>query len=327
VSSLDSPPAGGAPAPVLAATTPLQNWFRETPLDFRGTVRRLWAMKVSISLVVAAFTAGSLAWTLVQKKHYRASITVSVGQSQVASVLGAEVNDRRQSRRGFAVADVFNSGLFAGRVGGRVNHVPHLRASAIPDSDLVIISAEASTPEEARLDTIEAVAEYNESTSSYLVDSYQKYRDQLLAAVLEIDRKIPSYPNGSSGWVLLESRREALLERIARFEIATVAARTDELTNFADPILPTRPFEPRPIRNGIGGAILGIVVGVSIAVRRPDPRLFAESRDVRLPSEPPELPESSEIVSEESVLVQPTVPQAPERSLAQQMEDATGLLR
>ena len=244
--------------------------YTESPLGLLDVLGQLWRRKVIVDLVTAAFAAAALAWSLLQSKTYEASAEVSVGQTTAESILGPSINELVQARKAGTEAAVLRSGGFADTVAQVVGHRPLLRANATPQSDVVTVTASASTAEQAQRDAKAAVEEYVRVSRAKAVADLASVSRDITRSVVALDQAATSLklPRDAAQLATIQRRRAGLLDRAGQIDVAEVTARAGVAQVISEPSLPTAPVAPKPFRNGIAGGLLGAVVASVIALRR-----------------------------------------------------------
>ena len=129
-------------------------------------------------------------------------------------------------------------------------------SSVDPDANLIFVTARRGDPDDAAK-TANAVANTFVAKQEAITRSQYAQARTLLQA--ELDR-IEKDPGASA-------QEDALRERLSEIGVATAAAGTDlSLAQAAEP--PENASSPRPFRNGILAIVLGLFIGVVVALGR-----------------------------------------------------------
>lgn len=132
---------------------------------------------------------------------------------------------------------------------------------------LYIIQGKAPTATSARILTDIAVSKLIKWDASRATEGIQRSAETIRAQLADIDRQVQeASDNGIERRTLLQSRA-SLQENLARVSIMLKAA-TGTLTPVSPAAQPFRPIAPRPLQNGLLGAILGLVLSGFILATR-----------------------------------------------------------
>lgn len=89
--------------------------------------------------------------------------------------------------------------------------------------------------------------------------------DEVTTKIAEIDAQIAALPATSTRRAPLEDQRAYLVEQQGRLEVSANLADAGGAAVLAEADVPVAPVEPKPLRNTLLGAILGLLLGVGIA--------------------------------------------------------------
>lgn len=229
--------------------------------DYRQVVRRQRWVIVAVTLIFAAIAAGI---SISQKATYEAQATLAFNDvTQTLNLLGEAVPPETGSQeRAAANAQLINRPQIARRAGKRLDG--ELTAGEIQSgvsaevgvvSNLVLVKARASDPElAARLANAVAVEARALGT--------REERERLNRAIKSIARELP--PGGASATPTF--RQTILEQQLAQLETIKRIAEPVEIVSRA--AVPGGPVSPRPVRNILLGAILGLALGLAVAFGR-----------------------------------------------------------
>jgi succinoglycan biosynthesis transport protein ExoP len=258
-------------------------------------LRLVWRRKLLIAIPLIVVPVATLAFSLEQEKEYTASASLIFRDSGPgAQPLVSEDPEREAATnvrllQGNAVERRVAREL-GGSIGGTVDVV------AEGESNLITVEATATDPERAARIANTYAREYTQfRRQSALRDRRQEQEDlrNQLAALGNDPRD--------------RLQRLALRQRLARLAVAAPPAGAIRLVDVAEP--PSSPSSPKPVRNTVIGAVVGLILGLGLAAARD--RLDRRIRD------PQEL---------EGVFDRPIIGRIPKsRALAKRRPGADGL--
>ncbi len=219
--------------------------------------RKLLILQAIIVVGVAAY-----AYSSTREEQYTATASI-LFRSATDSVLGTTGTYVDPSREAATNEELLSLGVVADRtadaLGGNVSAATVAEAvdvSSTPESDIMQVSATTTDPDlSARI--------ANQYVNSFIAFRRQSAVDRLERATAlakeALSQLTPSQAEGDEG--------DTLRERISQLETAASLQTGD-----AEPVqrasAPTSPSAPQPVRNGILGAVLGLILGFSLAAIR-----------------------------------------------------------
>lgn len=150
-----------------------------------------------------------------------------------------------------------------------------ISAEAAENADIIKVHATAEDPRIAARAANAYARSYIELRRRQAAESLQAAARQLEAKIAELDRQIAALPAPApaapgqptiddQGRALLVGRQSAMRQKLD--EIQVEAALTTAGVQLAAPAsVPTEPSQPRPVRNGVLAASLGLMVGLGMA--------------------------------------------------------------
>jgi len=259
--------------------------------------RRKWLIVAATVLVAAVAVALSLA----QTPMYRGTAAVLLQGDDAERRLGSsqQLDPRIDQNRVETEIGVIESNLVERAVEEELGREPDVSVSAVGETDIVEISATSPEPEEA-------AEEANLYAQTYVQWKRQRTIDDLLAAQETVQAEIDSLETeledlespladmeGALFAADTESERADIRAEMETFEEGITAQRNaiqnalalyrSELSSLqvsqritrtggaqiiSEAQVPEEPFEPQPLRNGVLGIVVGLMLGVGLAFLR-----------------------------------------------------------
>ena len=247
----------------------------------RHYLRLLWVRKWIIALSTVLVGGVALALSAAQTPQYRASAEVLLRQRTSESLFesgGAYVDPFRDAATQIVV---ITGEPVRERVTKKLGrNAPGVSAASVNGTDIVRITAVSTEPKEAQ-DVANAYAtsyiEYRrESDIEDLGQASQAIQEQINELQVQIegyDRQIAEAPPLQRDAVreAVQSERDGLIAQSVGLKQTFDRIQLNNSLNrggaqvVTQAQLPTSPFEPRPIKNVTSGAIVGLILGLSMA--------------------------------------------------------------
>lgn len=266
-------------------------------LDFRQYLAVVWRRKLVIAVSVAVVTATAVLLSARQSPQYRTSSEVLLRQSYSEQRLGSGELTPNDLARVDTEMGVMRSNVVEALVADKLGRVPKVSISRQGETDLVDISATSEDPRSAaktanlfattyvewkRQTTIDELLAAQQ-TVQIEVDALQAQLDELEAPLAELDADIQ---RAEEGKIALQDRRDDLAEstlvrrdslssqislyqqELSGLQVSQRITTTGGAQVVSMAEVPTSPFSPQPLRNGILGGLVGLMVGASLAFLR-----------------------------------------------------------
>ncbi len=239
----------------------------ETPryATLQDYVRVLRRQRWLILAVTMAFTAGALAIALAQSKSYTASAQMSfrdVLQDLQFVAPNAGASQTSPQERAAANAALINRPAVSQRVKqelGTTKSADELAASVSASvgahTNLVTIQAHSGDPKFAA----DLANEYARQTT---LIAEQNLRRKLDKAVRNLEREVRSGPSLSNPTF----RQSVAQQQLTQLQTVRNITRPAEIERLAE--VPGTPSSPKPVRNAILGALIGLTLGIVAAFLR-----------------------------------------------------------
>jgi non-specific protein-tyrosine kinase len=247
----------------------------------RHYIRLLWRRKWIIALSTVIVGGLALAFTATQTPLYRASSEVLLRPRTSESLFNAAGGGYVDPFRDAATQILVITGEpVRNRVQEKIGVAPTVSAASVGGTEIVRITAVSTDPDEAmKVANAYAVAyiEYRRSSDvEDLGQASQAIQEQVTALQRQVDgyeRQIAEAPPLQREVVrsTVQSERDGLIAQIVGLKQTLDRIQLNNSLNrggaqvVAQAQVPTTPFEPRPVKNGTSGAIVGLILGVVLA--------------------------------------------------------------
>lgn len=237
---------------------------RDESVDLRyylGVIRRRVWVVVAATVVVAALAYGV---SLTQADVYEASADVLIGRqaSDQVFVTGQGYDPRRNVQ---TEVQVLRSRTVSEAASEAVGAPVSVRVVSDDESDVVRVIARSGVPEVAARDANAYARAYVDYRLGSTVQRLVEAGDGVTTKIAEIDAQIAALPANSPRRAPLEDQRAYLVEQQSRLDVSANLADSGGAAVLAKADVPTTPVEPKPVRNALLGAILGLLLGIGIA--------------------------------------------------------------
>jgi capsular exopolysaccharide synthesis family protein len=257
--------------------------------NYIAVLRRRKLVIIGIGLIAAAV---ALALSLTQSKTYTASSSFRVQEEAEAVGVGGLLPAQgdfptataAQAAETATRDEVLKAVIKQVKVRGSVDDIrDDVSAVQATQSNLVDVSANASTAEGAAALANATASEAAKLTNKEAQRSFSQYADKLYAQQEKVLAGIPDSPVAELGPVQQQiisqqlNRAKQLGDNAAKLESLGLGLQLAKVTDTATP--PDSPSAPKPIRDGIIGLIVGLILGMAVAgllesldrrLRRPD---------------------------------------------------------
>ena len=275
--------------------------MEDDELDLRHYLDVVRRRKWTIIVVAALVTVVAVILSLSQTPRYRATAEVLLQGDDAEQRLGAggQTDPRASAGRVETEIGVIESNLVRQAVEEDLGREPDVSVSAVGETDIVEISATSTEPEEA-------TREANLYAETYVEWRRQRTIDDLLAAQETVQAEVRSlqdqlieaqaplealeeelfFSDDSAERELIRGEIEETEDRIqpeidsiqnalalyraelSSLQVSQRITRTGGAQIISDALLPEEPYEPQPLRNGVLGLVVGLMLGVGLAFLR-----------------------------------------------------------
>jgi succinoglycan biosynthesis transport protein ExoP len=259
--------------------------------DYLRVIRRFkWTIAVTIVLCVAA----ALALSFREQPKYAAGSRLVITPELAETLLNPTANSggnsaQNQARVIATEIQIMSSPRVVEAVTEELGYAPAgVAFSSVPDTDIIHITATGTDPEKVA-ETANVYAEtYIDQSVEQDIDEARAAIDQVQGEVFRLSDEIavvdsdlavnpPAPPEeGQRGpsdpreinRARLDGQRTSYLLEIDRLETAITATQQGGPKILADASVPEDPINKTPVRNGVAGLALGILLGVALAFLR-----------------------------------------------------------
>jgi succinoglycan biosynthesis transport protein ExoP len=218
---------------------------------------------------VVLFGAAAGGYSLVQHKQYTASAQLLVLPSNGITLPGS-------SQQAISPTDVLTelqlltTAPVKDKVQRQLGSVPNVTASEVGTTNVIAVAATAKSPTLAAKIAnayANAFVAYQQSTSSAtLTAAEQQLQTQIAAVAAQLAplQSAPSSAANAAQIAALATQQATLNEELATLQV-NGAASTGGVQVVTPAKAPTSPSSPKPINDGLIGAVIGLLVGIAVA--------------------------------------------------------------
>jgi capsular exopolysaccharide synthesis family protein len=256
-------------------------------LDLRDYLRVVRRFKWTIVVVTVLAVAAALGLSYLEEPVYRTQSKLLLAPSLAEQIFAPQVG--RESERTLAnEIEIMASPRVRREVAQKLGRAPDVTIGGVGDTDVIVIGAESTDAEEAA-ETATVYAEtYIEIRRTLIIEENLQAQQQIQGEIAtldgrigEIDASIAASPPAAVGddenapvdprlteRARLVSRRSGYAQQIDQLQTGASAAELGGATLLAAAGVPSSPVNQTPIRNGIAGLAVGLMLGVALAFLR-----------------------------------------------------------
>jgi capsular exopolysaccharide synthesis family protein len=242
----------------------VEDGSRDDSVDLRfylGVLRRRGWVIIASTVLVAATAAGL---SLLQTKEYQATADVLIG-SQVSDQVFTQNGQIDQARNVQTEVKVLKSQTISDAAAKKLRHTPSVSISSDDTSNVVSVVASSDVPTRAAADADAYAKAYVDYKLNSTVDSLVAAGQEVQSKINDIDAELAYIGPLASQRSALEAQRSYLVEQLGRLQVSANLADAGGASVLAKAEVPSSPVSPKPIRNGLIGAVLGFLLGVGLA--------------------------------------------------------------
>jgi len=220
---------------------------------------------------VVLFGAAAGAYSVVQPKQYTASAQLLVLPSSGVALPGSSAQAAISPTDVLTELQLLTTAPVKDKVQRELGSVPNVTASEVGQTNVIAVAATAKSPTLAAKIAnayANAFVAYQQTTSSATLTAAEQQLQTEIAAVaaqLATLQSAPSSSANASQIAALATQQATLNEELATLQV-NGAASTGGVQVVTPAKAPTSPSSPKPVRDGIIAAIIGLLVGVGIAL-------------------------------------------------------------
>ncbi|MGH9077301.1 MAG: polysaccharide biosynthesis tyrosine autokinase [Acidimicrobiales bacterium] len=244
------------------------------PADIQSYLRVLNRRKVTIAVTTLVVLGLALAYSFIQSPSYTATTQVLVPEQGATSALQpanavGQLPATASLQRTLADAVQFAQGD-ATKAAARA--VLHNRAkvavTASDTSDVLSFTYSSGNPAAAAATANGYAGAFISATQASQVAQYTQQVASLQSSITQLQSSEKSLPSGSQQALAAQSTITTLSESLQQLQAASqlTALTGPSVINAAS--VPTSPSSPKPVRNGLLGVVIGLLVGLGLAFLR-----------------------------------------------------------
>jgi succinoglycan biosynthesis transport protein ExoP len=228
---------------------------------------------------VVLFSAAAVGYSVVQHKQYTATAQLLVLPSNGIALPGSSAQQAISPTDVLTELQLLTTAPVKDKVQRELGSVPNVTASEVGQTNVIAVAATAKSPTLAAKIAnayANAFVAYQQTTSSATLTAAEQQLQTEIAAVAaqlaSLQSSASTSPNSSSSAQSNAAQISALAGQEATLneELATLqvngAASTGGVQVVTPAKAPTSPSSPKPVRDGIIAAIIGLLVGMAIAL-------------------------------------------------------------
>ncbi len=220
-------------------------------------------------LTVLVTVGAAFALSIAQRPVYEAIAAVIIQPSVTQQILDPSTQNAPNAARNITTqVAVLQSRAVRDAAKRELGHTPDVSILSSDTSDVVNISARSTNGRRAAADANGYAAAYVAYRRQQTVDDVLQVGAQLKTNIAEIDARLPALRAGSPELTTAEQRRSFLQQQLDQLEVSTNLSQTGGTRILAKADLPSSPVTPQPIRNAAIALVLGLLLGVGLALLR-----------------------------------------------------------
>ncbi len=238
--------------------------------------RRLLVLLVAVGMAGAAYAVSSL-----QQPMYASSAQLLLSQLEVDGNLN--ITSGELSERELNTQEAILAGTEVTERAAQLGATSEIEAGVGTNSN--VISMIASDPDPAQAaETLNAYATaYSEYRLQRSRDTIDGAASQLELRINLLQEQIDNPVTGEIGGLL--TRQASLQEKLSQLDIQLGLAESNVVL-VQRPEVPTSPISPNPVRDAVAALLLGLVLGISLAVLLETLRRRSSRSATELPASP-----------------------------------------
>jgi capsular exopolysaccharide synthesis family protein len=218
---------------------------------------------VGAGVVAAVVAAG---YSATQSKVYEATADVLI-QRQASDQVFTNGNSVFDPKRDIQTeVKVLNSSAVQHAAMKQLGHQPDIAITSDDTSNLVAVTASGATPTLAASDANGYAAAYVAYRRQHTVDDLLAAGKQVQDKIDQIDARIAQLPANSSERSADDDQRSYLVQQLARLQVSANLSNAGGADLIAKAQPPGGPAAPKPLRNGLVGGVLGLLMGIALAL-------------------------------------------------------------
>ncbi|MDH4168677.1 MAG: polysaccharide biosynthesis tyrosine autokinase [Acidimicrobiia bacterium] len=235
--------------------------------DYLSVLRRRWWLVALATLVVAG---AALGYSLAATPMYQATATVLLdSQQSTGGILdeqtGVGINDARAVQTEVAFIESLAVEIEAS---DRLGVEATISAEAASDANVIDFVATSSDADRAALIANTYASTYIDLRRQSAVNELEASAGVIQARISQIDDELDRLGPASTDRPALEANRELYVTALERLQVSADLFGAVQPRVISQAEVPESPFTPQVARNAVLGVVVGLILGVGLALLR-----------------------------------------------------------
>lgn len=233
-------------------------------LSLRESLEVLRRRRFVVVLAIAVLVGAALLTSFLQTPVYSATAEVLLRPRSTESLFDSANSQRVDPQRAIQTEiRILRSEPISEAVRNKLGFDADISASAAGQTDIILVTAESTSPRRAADIANTYAATYIEVKQRQIIEEFLAAVDHIQAQIDDLQRQID---NATS-----DAARVTLTQRKTNFEATRDELRLDSqirtggAQQVSEAQVPTEPVRPKPVRNSIIALVLGMSLGVGLA--------------------------------------------------------------
>ena len=222
--------------------------------------RRRRIIVLSVFVIVAVAVAASI----LQEAVYAADAKILLQPRSTESLFDSDTGQRRDPTRALQTEmEVLESQPVKDEVRKKLGTAPDIATRGVGQTDVIEIRAESPIPLRAAEVANAYATAYIEFRRKQAVDDVLAAAQQIQGKIDDLQRQIDGLPSGGQKDAIV-AQQSLFRQKLDELHV-DAALKTGGAQLVSRASVPTEPFSPKPVRNGLLAATVGLFIGTGLA--------------------------------------------------------------